>query len=339
MYVLILYFRKENSSSLKYFPQSVEITASFFIWVTMGTILMAQIRTANLKWAFHSLWLLWHLFLSYFLLDDDPWEGGDKFEGFQWNCIKSTVPLTGLYIQVFALKFYEGYPCDYAVPQESQASFYELDEKCSWALLTWPRIHAEHRIYCDSTFSRAVLFPFLCKPLKPTFQQKNVRLTSTSKLMQFCWFSTQEAESCWGPCSPNNLAVWCFPLNLARIAERWCSAVRPRDTLRPSTGNTHRHVTQNLYVISQSSQVQHFYCKPSETGFGLWTSWLAAAHCPLTPVLIFTVSHGEIWEWWINCPQLLVCFVFALADGHWSAVRFILRASCHKYHWPLKEIK
>lgn len=86
---------------------------------------------------------------------------------------------------------------------------------------------------------------FLCKPLISTCQQKNVKIgfqaLNTSKLMQFCWFSTQEVESCWGLCSPNNPAVWCFPFNLVRIAERWCSAVRPRDTQHPSTGNTCRH--------------------------------------------------------------------------------------------------
>lgn len=67
------------------------------------------------------------------------------------------------------------------------------------------------------------------------------RLTATSKLMLFCWFSAQEVESSWGPHSPNSPAVWCSHFILARIEERWCSAARPRDTHHPSTGNTYRH--------------------------------------------------------------------------------------------------
>lgn len=66
-------------------------------------------------------------------------------------------------------------------------------------------------------------------------------LSSTSKLMYLYWFPSQEVESYWSPCSPNSLAAWCFPFTPARTAGRWCSAVRPRDTQHPSTGNTRRH--------------------------------------------------------------------------------------------------
>lgn len=178
-YVLILYFRKKTAQPSSTFSPNCWNYCFFLHLSHNGHHFDGSNKDSRFKMrAFHSQCLLWQLFLSNFLLDDDPREGGDKFEGFWWNCVKSTtactVPLTGLYIQVFALKFYEGYPSDYAVPRGSQASFYDLDEKCSWALLTWQRIHAEHRIYFDSTFSWAALFPFLSKPSKPTFQQKNV---------------------------------------------------------------------------------------------------------------------------------------------------------------------
>lgn len=32
----------------------------------------------------------------------------------------------------------------------------------------------------------------------------------------------------------------------------------------------------------------------------------------------------------------MVYCIFALAVGHWSAVEFTLRASCHQYHWPME---
>lgn len=67
------------------------------------------------------------------------------------------------------------------------------------------------------------------------------RPTATSKLMPFCCLSVQEVESCWGPRSPNSPAVWCSHFILERIEERWCSAARPKDTRRPSTGDAGRH--------------------------------------------------------------------------------------------------
>lgn len=67
------------------------------------------------------------------------------------------------------------------------------------------------------------------------------RPTATSKLMPFCCLSVQEVESCWGPRSPNSPAVWCSHFILERIEERWCSAARPKDTRRPSTGDAGLH--------------------------------------------------------------------------------------------------
>lgn len=52
-------------------------------------------------------------FISNFLLEDIPWEGDDTFEEFKRNCAEAwwqrSAPLTSLYFQMFALKFYEGY--------------------------------------------------------------------------------------------------------------------------------------------------------------------------------------------------------------------------------------
>lgn len=79
--------------------------------------------------------LSWH-FISDFLLDDIPWEVGDKFEGFRWNYAEASwqlsVPLTSLYIQMFALKFYEGYQLIMQYLRDL-ATFYGMIwyEKCS----------------------------------------------------------------------------------------------------------------------------------------------------------------------------------------------------------------
>lgn len=51
----------------------------------------------------------------------------------------------------------------------------------------------------------------------------------------------QEVESCWGLCSPNSPAAWCFPFRLERIAERSCSAVRPKGIQCPPTGTMSGH--------------------------------------------------------------------------------------------------
>lgn len=141
-------------------------------------------------------------------------------------------------------------PVDYAVPQGSRKFFMTKMKNAHGLGAHGRRIHAKTEIYSDSPFSRAAP-PLL--PLLPSFVSLRYllasrkilevfsSLTATSKLMSFSCFSFQEAESCWGPCSPSSLAVWCFPFKLVRIAERWCLAVRPKDTHRPSTGNNRRH--------------------------------------------------------------------------------------------------
>lgn len=61
----------------------------FFIWVTKGTILKAQMRGADLKWDHITLSICCAILFSNFLLDDIPREEGDKFEGFRWNCAEA----------------------------------------------------------------------------------------------------------------------------------------------------------------------------------------------------------------------------------------------------------
>lgn len=67
--------------------------------------------------------------------------------------------------------------------------------------------------------------------------------------------------SWYGPCSPNNLAVWCFLFNRGRIAEKWYSAVRPRDTHHSSTGNTYRPDFTDTYHRPPRFQVPHLHKK------------------------------------------------------------------------------
>lgn len=109
--------------------------------------------------------------------------------------------------------------------------------------------------------------------------------------MQFCWFSIQKVASWYGPCSPNNLAVWCFLFNRVRIAEKWYSAVRPRDTHHPSTGNACRPGFMHTYHRPQRFQVPYFHKKnqarPVKTSY-FWTFC-----CSLITNLSITVKYGD----------------------------------------------
>lgn len=121
-----------------------------------------------------------------------------------------------------------------------------------------------------------------------------------------CWFPTQEVESCWGLCSPNNLAVWCFPFSPARTAERWCLAVRHRDTRRPSTGNTYRqsflHAVKFLLYRTLRQYPRALKCNICSKNYVRSVNMLSrenrvfvdlmALCCLLPTVFSFTVSLG-----------------------------------------------
>lgn len=100
-----------------------------------------------------------------------------------------------------------------------------LMRACYW----W--IHAKH--LCLKVLSSSTVSPFASLLYILYYKHKNL-----IKVTQFCWLYIQEVESCCGLCLPNNPVVWCFPFNMVRCAEKWSSAVRPRDTHHPSTGNT-----------------------------------------------------------------------------------------------------
>lgn len=157
-----------------------------------------------------------------------------------------------VYIAIFALKFYEGYKPDYAASQRCSNFILLQQIWIMWALLMdicQTLILLGLNFLFSSTVFRLASFSTLASPVSlrnllasgKKMWKLVFRLTATSKLMLFCWFSAQEVKSSWGPHSPNSPAVWCSHFILARIEERWCSAARPRDTHHPSTGNTCRH--------------------------------------------------------------------------------------------------
>lgn len=214
-----------------------------------------------------------------------------------------------VYFAIFALKFHEGYKPDYAASQRCRNSILLQRIWIMWASLMdicKTLILLGLNFLFSSTVFRLPSFSTLASPVslrnllasRKKMWKLVFRLTATSKLMLFCWFSAQEVESSWGPHSPNSPAVWCSHFILARIEERWCSAARPRDTRHPSTGNTCRHGFSHTfhYLCFSTTHVT----QPCRTTCAIKKSMdtnekkkYRVANCLLLTAFSFTARTGE----------------------------------------------
>lgn len=81
----------------------------------------------------------------------------------------------------------------------------------------------------------------------------------------------QRAASCRAPSSPSSPAASCIPWRRWRTG-RWCSAVKPREALHPSTGECAARWPPPVYAACSPPSGRHFYlCNLSLPDVSTWS--------------------------------------------------------------------